>query len=140
MWVFYAFLSAITAAAVAILGKLGLKGVDSTLATTVRSMVMAVFLISVSGLLGKFQGFTAASFSQKDWILIVLSGIAGATSWLFYFLALKSGLATHVAAIDRLSLVFVVILSGIFLGESMTVKVIGGAILMVLGVLLITWK
>lgn len=140
MWVLYAFLSAITAAAVAILGKLGLKGVDSTLATTVRSMVMAVFLISVTGILGKFQGFTAASFSQKDWILIVLSGIAGAVSWLFYFLALKSGLATHVAAIDRLSLVFVVILSGIFLGESMTIKVIGGALLMVLGVLLITWK
>lgn len=140
MWVFYAFLSAITAAAVAILGKLGLKSVDSTLATTVRSVFMAVFLLAVSGILGKFQGFSLTSFSNKDWILIALSGIAGAVSWLFYFLALKTGLATHVTVIDRLSIVFVVLLSSVFLGESLTVKTIGGAFLMVVGVLFITWK
>lgn len=140
MWAFFAFLSAITAAAVAILGKLGLKSVDSTLATTVRSVVMAGFLLVVSMLLGKLHGFSLASFSQKDWILIVLSGVAGATSWLFYFLALKTGLAIHVAAIDRLSIVFVVLLSSIFLGESLTIKTIGGAFLMVVGVLFITMK
>ncbi len=140
MWALYAFLSSITAAAVAILGKLGLRSVDSTLATTVRSVVMAVFLLTVSMLLGKLRGFSLASFSQKDWILIVLSGLAGATSWLFYFLALKTGLATHVAAIDRLSLVFVVLLSSIFLGESLTAKTISGVLLMVAGVFLITWK
>ena len=69
MWVFYALLSAITAAAVAILGKLGLKSVDSNLATTVRSVFMTVFLPAVGavgGILGKFQGFSLASFNQKD--------------------------------------------------------------------------
>lgn len=140
MWVVYAVFSAVTAALVAIFGKLGLKGVDSTLATTVRALIMGAFLLVVSALLGKFQGFSLRTFSQRDWILIALSGVAGATSWLFYFLALKAGLASAVAAIDRLSIVFVVLLAALFLGESLTWKAALGALLVVSGVLLITWK
>lgn len=140
MWIIYAFLSAITAALVAIFGKLGLKNVDSILATTIRSVIMALFLISVSLALKKFQGFSLSSLSSNDWVLIVLAGIAGALSWLFYFFALKIGLASQVAVIDRLSLVFVILLSALFLGESLTLKVILGMLLMVLGAILITLK
>lgn len=140
MYLLYAFLSAVFAALVAIFGKLGLKGVDSTLATTVRSIIMAGFLVLVSLWLKKFEGFSAGSFSVKDWWLIALSGISGAISWLFYFYALKLGHASQVAAIDRTSLVFVVILAALFLGETMGIKVALGATLMVLGAILITLK
>lgn len=140
MYLFYAFLSAIFAALVAIFGKLGLKGIDSTLATTVRSIIMAGFLVLVSLSLKKFEGFSADSFSVKDWWLISLAGISGAISWLFYFYALKLGPAGQVAAVDRTSLVFVVILAALFLGESFGIKVALGVVLMVAGAILITLK
>jgi len=139
-WLIFAFLSSITAALVAIFGKLGLKAVDPTLATTVRSVIMAGFLILVSFSLKKFRDFSIKSFSSRDWILIILSGVAGALSWLFYFFALKMGLATKVVVIDRLSLVFVIILAAIFLGESLGWKTAIGAILMVAGAIMITLK
>jgi len=88
-WLIFAFLSAIMAALVAIFGKMGLKNVDSTLATTIRSVITAGFLVSVSFFLKKFQGFSFKSFDQKDWLLIVLAGIAGALSRLFYFFCFK---------------------------------------------------
>jgi transporter family protein len=139
-WLIYAFLSSITAALVAIFGKMGLKGVDSTLATTVRSIIMAVFLFLVTFSLKKFKGFSLYSFSSKDWILIILAGISGALSWLFYFFALKVGLATKVVVIDRLSLVFVIILAAIFLGEKLGWNSVVGALLMIAGALIITLK
>lgn len=140
MVIFYAFLSAVFASLVAILGKLGLKDIDSTLATTVRSVIMASFLVLVSLFLGKLSSFSMSSFSGKQWLLIVGSGIAGAMSWLFYFFALKNGSATIVSAIDRTSLIFVVLLSAIFLGETLSWKVALGAISMVAGTLLIVLK
>ncbi|KKW22313.1 MAG: hypothetical protein UY71_C0002G0005 [Parcubacteria group bacterium GW2011_GWB1_52_7] len=140
MWLLFAFLSAIAAAGVAIFAKLGLQTIDSTLATTVRSVIMAGFLVIVSFLLKKFDGFSLTSFSSREWILIALAGIAGALSWLFYFFALKQGFASRVAAIDRLSLVFVVVLAAVFLGETLGWKSALGALLMVAGALLITLK
>jgi transporter family protein len=140
MVIFYAFLSAVFASLVAILGKLGLKDIDSTLATTVRSVIMASFLVLVSLFLGKLSSFSTSSFSGKQWLLIAGSGIAGAMSWLFYFFALKNGSATVVSAIDRTSLIFVVLLSAIFLGETLSWKVALGAISMVAGTLLIVLK
>ncbi len=140
MWLFFAFLSSITAALVAIFGKMGLKGIDSTLATTIRSIIMAVFLTLVSFSLKKFQGFSLKSFSSNDWILIILAGISGALSWLFYFFALKTGLATKVVVIDRLSLVFVIILAAIFLGEHFGWRVVTGALLMIAGAIIIILK
>ena len=125
---------------VAIFAKLGLKDVDSTLATTVRALIMSGFLVLVSFFLKKFQGFSINSFSSRDWLLIVLSGVAGALSWLFYFFALKYGLASRVAAIDRLSIVFVIILAALFLGETFGWKTGLGAILMAAGAILITIK
>ena len=140
MWLAYAFLSAITAAGVAIFAKLGLKGVDSTLATTIRSLIMAGFLILISLFLKKFQGFSFSSFSSRDWFLIILAGVSGALSWLFYFAALKYGLASRVVAIDRLSVVFVVLLAALFLGEALGWKTVLGALLMVAGAILIGLK
>ncbi|KKU82222.1 MAG: Permease, drug/metabolite transporter superfamily [Parcubacteria group bacterium GW2011_GWA1_47_8] len=136
MWLFYAFFSAFTAALVAIFAKLGLKDIDSTLATTVRAVIMAVFLVSFALALKKFDGFTVASFTGREWVLIILSGIAGAFSWLFYFFALKSGTASQVVAIDKLSVVMVVILAVVFLGETLTWKTGIGAALMTVGAIL----
>lgn len=140
MWIIYAFISAISAALVAIFGKLGIKDIDSTFATTIRSIIMAVFLILVSVLSGKMQINSLADFSRSDWIYIILAGVAGAVSWLFYFLALKFGPASQVAVIDRLSIVFVIILSALFLNESLTWKSILGMILIATGAILIVFK
>lgn len=140
MWVVYAFISAITAALVAIFGKLGLKNIDSTLATTIRSVIMALFLLIVSLLLGKYRHFSLANFSTREWVLIVLAGIAGALSWLFYFFALQQGDASKVVAIDRLSIVFVVILAALFLNESLGWRSLVGVTLMVGGALLLSWR
>ena len=140
MWIVYALLSAIFAALVAIFGKLGLKNIDSTLATTIRAIIMAVFLFFVSLSFKKFDGFTLTKLSSREWILIALSGIAGALSWIFYFSALKSnaGLASKVSAIDRLSIVFVIFLAAIFLGEKLNIKSILGALSITLGAILIS--
>lgn len=133
----YALISALFAALVAIFGKIGLKDVDSTLATTVRSLVMASFLCVVAISLGK--GALIHTIDSKALTYIILSGIAGALSWLFYFFAIKNGQVAGVAAIDRTSIVFVFILAVLFLGESFTwmkafgaVCIVAGAILMAL--------
>ncbi|MEK7134664.1 MAG: EamA family transporter [Patescibacteria group bacterium] len=139
MWVLYAFLAAGFAALVAIFGKIGLKGIDSTLATTVRGIIMALFLVCVAFAMRKFDGFSLQSFTGREWIFIILAGIAGALSWLFYFSALRAGPAGAVSAIDRLSIVFVVILAAIFLGEAFTWKIGIGALLMASGAILIAF-
>ena len=144
MWLFFAFLSAVTAALVAIFGKLGLsENISPTIATTVRSIIMAVFLVTTVGVLvsiKKLDGFSLSAFGARDWLLIILSGVFGALSWLFYFVALKQGPASSVAAIDRLSVVFVVMLAVVVLGESLGWKAFLGAGIMALGAFLITLK
>jgi len=137
-WLLFSILSALMAALVAIFGKLGLKNIDSTLATTIRSIIMAVFLIIASLSLKKWEGFSFETMLLKDWILIILAGVAGALSWLFYFFALKSGEATKVVAIDRMSLVFVAILAFMFLGENLRWQQLIGVILMVGGAVLVS--
>lgn len=138
MWIGYALLSAVFAAAVAILAKIGLKNVDPTLATTIRAVVMAVFLLGAAAVLEKFS--LIKTVGNQALTFIIFSGVAGALSWLFYFLALKHGPVTGVAAIDRLSVVFVVILAALFLGEALTPKSVTGLILLVLGALLLVLK
>lgn len=138
MWIGYALISAIFAAAVAILGKIGLKNIDSTLATTIRAVVMAIFLLGTSALLQKFSLIKTVGGGTLTFI--IFSGVAGALSWLFYFLALKNGPVTGVAALDRLSVVFVVILAAMFLGETLTLKSISGLVLLVIGAILLVLK
>jgi transporter family protein len=139
MWLVYALLSSISAAGVAILGKIGLQNVDSTLATTLRAIVMAVLLIILSLSLGKLNGVSVSALASRDWMFITLAGVAGAASWFFYFLALKIGQVNSVVVIDRLSVVFVVILSAIFLSEALTWKTALGVLLMVGGALLVAF-
>ena len=139
-WLIFALLSAIFAALVAIFGKIGLKEIDSTLATTVRSIIMAGFLF-VTSLIGRKISLGAIDkFTSKDWLFIVLSGVAGALSWLFYFMALKQGDASKIVAIDRLSIIFVVVFAALFLGEALSWKSGLGAILILSGAILISLK
>lgn len=135
-WVLFSLLSAIFAALVGILGKIGVAGVDSTLATTVRAIVMATFLVVVSLSLGKINLIT--TINSKLLMFIVFSGIAGALSWLCYFFALKSGPASGVAALDRLSVVFVLIFAVLFLAEKLTIKTALGAVLITAGAILMS--
>lgn len=139
-WIFYALLSAFFAALVAIFGKLGMKNIDATLATTLRSVIMAALLVAASLTMGKFNGFQASSVSAKDWGLIFLAGLAGAMSWLFYFIALKDGPAVGVSALDRLSIVFVIVLAALFLGEAVTWKSVLGGACIAFGAVLISMK
>lgn len=134
MYLIFALLSALTAALVAIFAKIGLEKVDTTLATAIRSVVMAVLLVLAALFLKKWD---FSQIDNKAYLFIFLAGAAGAASWLFYFLALKFGPATTVVAIDRLSIVFVIVLATIFLGESLTAKTVLGGILIVLGALLL---
>lgn len=136
LWVTYALLAALFAALVAILGKVGVREVDATLATAVRAVVMAAFLVTAAIVLGKTGGI--GSISRRSFLFIVLSGAAGAASWLFYFLALREGPATGVAALDRLSVVLVFVLAVIFLGEAFSTKAALGAALVVVGAVLLT--
>ena len=132
-WFWYALLSAICAALVAIFGKIGLSKLDSTLATALRAVVMAGITLFAALLLGKFKDFTWHTVSDKEWFWIVLAGVAGALSWIFYFYALKEGPAPAVAAIDRLSLLFVFILAVLVLRDVFTWRAAIGAVLVGLG-------
>lgn len=133
-WIFLAILGAVFAALVTILGKIGLKGFDTTIATTVRAVIMAIFLILISLGLGKLDLKTLPA--GKSLLFIVLSGVAGALSWLAMFAALKIGPAPGVSALDRLSVVFVLIFSILFLGTAFTWKIALGAVMIVIGAIL----
>jgi bacterial/archaeal transporter family protein len=139
-WLIYALLSAVFAALVAILGKIGLSGFDANTATAIRASVMAVFLVGVVLWQGKLDLVSDILSNKKAMIFIVFSGIAGALSWLFYFMAIKYGPVSKVAPIDKLSVVFVVILSAIVLGEKLSlmgilgvIAIAGGSLLVALG-------
>lgn len=131
MWVIFAILSAIFASLVAIFAKIGLQGIDSTLATGIRAVVMAGFFLTAITILNKWKDLP--SIEGKPLLYIIFAGIAGALSWLFYFMALKSGPTTAVAALDRSSIVFVLIFSALILGEAFTWKTILGAVFVLLG-------
>lgn len=133
-WIVFALLSAFFASLVAIFGKMGIGNIDTTLATTVRSAIMFLFLLVITLFSGVFNN--VKQIDMKSLGIIALSAIAGALSWLFYFYALKKGPASGVAALDRLSVVFVVILAFLILGENLTLKSVAGAILITIGAIL----
>ncbi|WP_294613897.1 EamA family transporter [uncultured Gilliamella sp.] len=138
-WLIYALLSAITAACVAILGKIGLQHLDANTATAIRSIVMAIFLVGVVVVQGKLNLINTFLNDKKALFIIALSGIAGALSWLFYFMAIKEGKVSQVAPIDKLSVVFAVVFAAILFGEKISfpagigvAMIAGGAILVAL--------
>lgn len=117
-WLGWSLLSAIFAAFTAILAKKGVAGVDSNLATAVRTSVVVVFTWLLAMLTR--TGAPFAHFTAKTWLFLTLSGLATGLSWLCYFHALQVGEASRVAPIDKLSVVFVILLATLFLGERLT--------------------
>jgi bacterial/archaeal transporter family protein len=128
--------SALLASLVAIFAKVGLQGVDVNVATTIRAFVMFIFLMVVISLQGKLK-LIPEFLTSKIAFFIILSGIVGALSWLFYFIALKQGKATSVAGIDRLSVVFVLVFAFVFLNEKITLKGTIGILFIAIGAILI---
>ncbi|WP_027712732.1 EamA family transporter [Dickeya chrysanthemi] len=136
-WLLYALLSALCAALVALFGKIGLQQLDANTATAVRAVIMALFLVGVVVVQGKSSLFGTVLANHKAMLFIVLSGVAGALSWLFYFMALKNGSVAQVAPIDKLSVVFAVILAALLLGEKVSLLAGVGVALISAGALLV---
>ncbi|MGB9717990.1 MAG: EamA family transporter [Thermoproteota archaeon] len=134
-WLILAFLSAFFAALVTIFGKIGLKTVDSTVAAGVRAVIMAATMIGIMILLGRTS--QVAELTQRDMFFIILSGVSGALSWVFYFAALKLADASKVATIDRTSILFIIVLSYLVLGEEISLKTAAAGILVFLGALIL---
>lgn len=137
LWLVFAILSAITASLVSIFGKIGLQSVDANVATAVRSIIMAIFLLTVVIIQGKVSKIPELVSDKNTLLFIALSGVAGALSWLCYFLALKYGTVAKVAPIDKLSVVIAVILSVIILGEEISKGTILGVFFITIGVIII---
>jgi len=116
-WFFWALLSAFFAGLTAVLAKVGVEGVNSNLATAIRTVVILIFAWGVA-LLTKTQSLS--TISRKTWIFLILSGIATGLSWLCYFRALQLGEASEVAPVDKLSVVIAIALAAIFLHERLT--------------------
>jgi len=133
MWFILALLSAVFAALTSILAKIGIDGVNSNLATAIRTMVVVVMAWGMVFLTNTQSGI--AEISRKSWIFLILSGLATGASWLCYYKALQIGDASKVVPVDKLSVVITLILAFIFLHEDFTVKSLIGCILIGIGTL-----
>ncbi|MFC2339919.1 MAG: EamA family transporter [Olsenella sp.] len=131
MWFAFALGSAVFAALTAILAKVGIEGVDSNLATAVRTLVVLVMAWAIVLVTGVQGGL--ASISAKSWIFLVLSGLATGASWLCYYRALQLGQASLVVPIDKLSLVITLVLAVVLLREQLTARGVVGAVLVTIG-------
>ncbi|MBO3799025.1 MAG: EamA family transporter [Thermoproteota archaeon] len=135
VWLILALLSAFFAALVTIFGKIGLKTIDSTVAAGVRAVIMAATMIGIIMLLGRTSQLT--QLTQRDMLFIILSGVSGALSWVFYFAALKLADASKVATIDRTSILFIIVLSYLILGEELSLRTVAAGMLVFLGALIL---
>lgn len=131
MWKYYALLSAFFAALTAILAKIGVKGINGNVATAIRTCI--VLLLAWGIILFSGQIKEVKTLSKTNLVFLVLSGLATGLSWIFYFKALETGDVSKVAPIDKLSIVFVMILAFAFLNEPMDIKTIAGGLLIVAG-------
>ena len=134
MWFVFALLSAVFAALTSILAKIGIDGVNSNLATAIRTVVVVVMAWGMVFLTNAQGGIW--EISRKSWIFLILSGLATGASWLFYYRALQLGEASKVVPIDKLSVVITLVLAAVFLHEKFTPKSIIGCILIGAGTLL----
>lgn len=137
MWWIFALLSALFAALTAIFAKIGIKGVDTDLATAIRTIVILIITWGIAFVRGGAS--TIHTLSKQNIIFLCLSGIATGLSWIFYFKALQLGKVSLVAPVDKMSVAIVIILSAIFLGEPLTWRtaigaslIIGGAVILIL--------
>lgn len=133
MWFVFALLSAVFAALTSILAKIGIDGVNSNLATAIRTVVVVIMAWGMVFLTNAQSGISA--ISRKSWIFLILSGLATGASWLCYYRALQMGEASKVVPIDKLSVVITLVLAFVFLHETFTMKSLIGCILIGVGTL-----
>ena len=134
MWFILALLSAVFAALTSILAKIGIDGVNSNLATAIRTVVVVVMAWGMVFITNAQKGLTANS--TKSWLFLVLSGLATGASWLCYYKALQVGDASKVVPVDKLSVVITLILAFVFLHEQFTIKSLIGCVLIGVGTLI----
>jgi transporter family protein len=134
MWWIYALLSALFASLTAIFAKKGINGVDTDLATAIRTVVILMLAWSIVFYKG-VQGMGA--LTRQNWLFLLLSGVATGLSWIFYFRALQAGKVSQVAPVDKMSVALTIILSVIFLGEALTWKTAAGAAFIIAGTLIL---
>jgi bacterial/archaeal transporter family protein len=135
MWWIYALLSAVFAAITALLAKVGIKGINSDLATAIRTLF--ILLIAWGIVLARKESNGIHILSKSNWLFLGLSGIATGLSWIFYFKALQLGKVSQVAPVDKLSVAFALILSALFLHETITLKILIGTLLIIGGSIII---
>jgi len=138
MWLTYALLGAVFAAATAILIKIGIEGVDSNLATAIRTVVVLVMAWAIVLATGVHKGISG--ITVKSWVFLGLSGIATGASWMFFYRALQIGEASKVMPVDKSSLVLSIALAFIFLGEKVEAKSIIGGLLIVVGTIIVAMR
>jgi bacterial/archaeal transporter family protein len=136
-WLFWAVLSALFAAATALLAKVGVAHVDPNLATAIRTSVVVVFAWTIALSLGSHAGLVHVG--RRSWLFLIASGLATGLSWICYFRALSLGEASKVAPIDKLSVVFVVLLAWPLLGETITLPKAAGVLLIAAGAIVLAW-
>ncbi|MDB5260290.1 MAG: hypothetical protein JWN37_521 [Candidatus Nomurabacteria bacterium] len=138
MYILFAFLGAIMASLGTIFAKIGLKGVDANLLTAIRGITMAV-IVSVAALsFGKLSVVSLAALTPKQWTFVLLSGLAGGLSWLFFYHALAFGPIVPVTVIDKFSIVLVAILATLILSEKITLQAGVGLIMITIGTVLVS--
>lgn len=131
MWWIYALLSALFAALTAIFAKVGIKNVDTNLATAIRTTVVLILAWGIAFFSNK--NITVQSLTKQNWLFLILSGAATGLSWIFYFKALQLGKVSQVAPVDKLSVALTIVLAFVFLGEPLTIKTALGALLIIGG-------
>src|SRR5476649_2428199 len=135
MWWIYALLSALFAALTAIFAKIGIKGVDTDLATAIRTVVIIIMAWAIVFVKGSNN--TISSLTRQNWTFLILSGCAMGLSWICYFKALQLGKVSQVAPVDKLSVALAIILAAVFLGETISVKTGVAAGLIITGTLIL---
>lgn len=138
MWKYYALLSALFAALTAICAKIGVKDINSNLATAIRTSIILLLTWGIVLFSGRMS--EVKDISRHTWCFLILSGIATGMSWLFYFKAIQAGDVSRVAPIDKLSVVITIILAFLLLKEPVSMKVVIGALLITAGSLVMLWK
>lgn len=135
MWWIFALLSALFAALTAIFAKIGIKNVNTDLATAIRTVIVGVITWGIVLFGGKTPSIT--SLTKQNWTFLILSGIATGLSWIFYFKALQLGKVAQVASVDKLSVALAIVLATVFLQEQLTWKIALGAFLIISGTIVL---
>ncbi len=135
MWWIYALLSALFASLTAIFAKIGIANVNSNLATAIRTIVILFVAWGIVLARGEAKGIS--TLSKHNLLFLVISGVATGLSWVFYFKALQLGKVSQVAPVDKLSVALTIVLSIVFLGEALTIKTAIGAVLIIIGTLVL---